>query len=143
MVLSLDPVEEMSAFSSCLIFFPRILALTYVKSQWTDIVRWLSRWNATYISDVHGGSLNSKFFADLVLFKRLLQSTGWNGKGKPTHDEGEDIPILDKVLFEYRGNKERELTGFQNSGIVEGYFRIFWRKRRSYSDGCCQITVAR
>jgi hypothetical protein len=28
---------------------------------------------------------------------------------------------------------EKELTGFQDSGMVEGYFRIFWRERRSNS----------
>jgi len=31
-----------------------------------------SRWNTIYVSDVHGSSLDSKFFADFVLFKRLL-----------------------------------------------------------------------
>jgi len=75
-VLSSDGfIVEVSAFSSCLILFPRILALTYeenVSERVLHIAWWLNRWSTTYVSYMHSGALDSKFFANLVLFECLL-----------------------------------------------------------------------
>lgn len=50
---------------------------------------------------------------------------------------GKDVVVL---RIEYKtiqnGEKERGLTGFQDCGMIEGYFGIFGREGRSNSVGC-------